>query len=685
MKSEAWAAALLIVFFLPAAAQQKAGTGLPDKYKKWLEEEVVYIITAKERDVFLKLQSDREREMFIEAFWKQRDPNPGAPRNEFREEHYRRLQYANENFGRSSSLPGWKTDRGRIHIILGPPQNIESYEDVMNVYPTQIWFYLGDPEIGLPTAFNVIFFKKEGMGNYILYSPVDDGPESLIAGALGGFQNEQAAYLALRKLEPNLAREALTLIPGERVSPGTISLASNMLISQIYSAPQRRVSDSYAEALLKYKDSVEVEYTANYIGCEAQAQVFRSEEGTFLVHFTVEPQKLSLDEFEGKYTANFDLNGRLTDAAGRTVYQFDRPFSVSLTPSELEGVRGTTLALQDMFPCLPGQYKFDLLIKNTVSKEFATYEVGLTVPSPSAAGPALGAPLLAYGLEPSLAPSGEEVPFRVAGKQAVSQAHKIFTRQDTLFVIAQAYGLPAAWGNEGRVRFSYDKDGKTVLIQARTLAEVRTGETIVEAQPLAAFSPGYYDLTIALLDPAGQPAQSQEAHFEVSLAPSLPRPRILAKVLQPENRADWDYVLGLQAINQGELEEGRVFMGKAYARNPKQAAFVLGYAQSLFFLKDYGRARDVLLPLLKEEDTPLDAYALLGRTTHALGQYGEAIGFYREYLTRAGTNLEIMNLIGTCQYQMGDKAAALATWRRSLAINPKQEQIQKLVDSLLKK
>lgn len=658
---------------------------LPERYRKWVEEEVPYIITPKEKDIYFKLSTDREREAFVEAFWKQRDPTPGTPENEFRTEHYRRLGYANQIYGRGSSKAGWRTDRGRIYIILGEPKTIETFDTINGVVPVEIWFYQTETDSGLLPAFNMIFYKRQGTGEYTLYSPVQDGPESLIADSMQSYSNDRAAYEALRQLAPNLAPQTLSLIPGEHVPAGTISLASNRLMQNIYESPQKKVDDAYAEALLKYKDSVEVEYTANYIGCEAQAQVLQSDAGPFVVHFSVEPQKLSLDEFEGKYTANFDLNGRLTDAAGRTVYQFDRPFSVSLTPSELEGVRGTTLALQDMFPCLPGQYKFDLLIKNTVSKEFATYEVGLTVPSPSAAGPALGVPLLAYGLEPSLAPSGEEIPFRVAGKQAVSQAHKIFTRQDTLFVIAQAYGLPAAWGNEGRVRFSFDKDGKTVLTQARTLAEVRTGETIVEAQPLAAFSPGYYDLTIALLDPAGQPAQSQEAHFEVSLAPSLPRPRILAKVLQPENRADWDYVLGLQAINQGELEEGRVFMEKAYARNPKQAAFVLGYAQSLFFLKDYGRARDVLLPLLKEEDAPPDAYALLGRTMHALGQYGEAIGYYREYLTRAGTNLEIMNLIGTCQYQMGDKAAALATWRRSLAINPKQEQIQKLVDSLLKK
>src|SRR4030065_2241488 len=88
------------------------------KQASWLAEEVVYIATEKEKSAFRRLETDRERDLFIEAFWKQRDPVPETPENEFREEHYRRIRYANANFGKGTSRPGWKTDRGRIHIIL---------------------------------------------------------------------------------------------------------------------------------------------------------------------------------------------------------------------------------------------------------------------------------------------------------------------------------------------------------------------------------------------------------------------------------------------------------------------------------------------------------------------------------------------------------------------------------------
>jgi hypothetical protein len=97
---------------------------LSQKYKDWLKI-VSYIILPQEKEIFLKLESDRDRDIFIEAFWKQRDPTPGTPENEFKEEHYRRFLYANEHFKRGTSREGWMTDMGRIYIILGPPNSIE--------------------------------------------------------------------------------------------------------------------------------------------------------------------------------------------------------------------------------------------------------------------------------------------------------------------------------------------------------------------------------------------------------------------------------------------------------------------------------------------------------------------------------------------------------------------------------
>src|SRR5271156_6738830 len=98
---------------------------LETPYKKWLNEEVGYIITDEERKAFKQLQTDDERQQFIEQFWLRRDPTPDTEENEYREEHYRRIAYANDRF--ASGIPGWKTDRGHIYILWGPPDEIESH------------------------------------------------------------------------------------------------------------------------------------------------------------------------------------------------------------------------------------------------------------------------------------------------------------------------------------------------------------------------------------------------------------------------------------------------------------------------------------------------------------------------------------------------------------------------------
>src|SRR5258707_8970086 len=121
-------------------------------YKKWLDEDVVYIISPEERSAFRQLSNDEERDNFIEAFWQRRDPTPDTPENEFKEDHYRRIAYANEHF--AAGIPGWKTDRGRMYIMYGPPDEIESHPSggtyerpieegggTTSTYPFEDWRY----------------------------------------------------------------------------------------------------------------------------------------------------------------------------------------------------------------------------------------------------------------------------------------------------------------------------------------------------------------------------------------------------------------------------------------------------------------------------------------------------------------------------------------------------------------
>ena len=143
---------------------------LSPKYKEWLNF-VSYIIAPIEKEILLKLATDRERDIFIEAFWKQRDPTEGTPQNEYKDEHIKRLQHANKYLGRGTSRPGWMTDMGRYYIILGPPNSIDRLDNTKGVWPTRIWYYFGDKRLGFPTYFALVFVKRGNAGEYKLYNP----------------------------------------------------------------------------------------------------------------------------------------------------------------------------------------------------------------------------------------------------------------------------------------------------------------------------------------------------------------------------------------------------------------------------------------------------------------------------------------------------------------------------------
>jgi GWxTD domain-containing protein len=666
---------------------------LPERYRRWLEEEVVYIITKRERDVFLQLGTDRERDIFVEAFWKHRDPTPGTPQNEAEEEHRRRLDYANKFYGRSVPQPGWKTDRGRIYILLGPPKNIEQYSNVNGVYPTEIWFYLGDPDLGLPTAFNVIFFKKDGVGDYILYSPTEHGPRSLIASSMGGYRdvtaaasamtNDQAAYKELMELEPNLARQTLSLIPGEASQPGYESMASTRLMATIATVPQKKVEADYADAILKYKDFIEVDYTANYIASDALVQVIRDATGASFVHYTIEPGRISAEEIGAKYEIRFQLNGRVSDAAGKTVYQFDKDFPLSLTADELEDVRAQSLSIQDAFPVVPGAYKFDVLLKNTLSKEFTG--AGTTIVVPGASGPpGLGALLLAYSAERSNAGPRERVPFKVGDTQILCQTRKTFGTGETLVLFYQPYGLTEELRSSGTLRTTFFREDQEHASRTRPLAEVPR-EGVIEAQSLKDFPPGYYQVRVDLLDGAGKELAQAKENFEISLAASIPRPRVMSKVVAAAGRDEVLFTTGVQLLNRGDLEAARAKLAEAHGLAPQRVDFAVAYAQALFRLKDFAGVKDALQPWARGEETPAEVPALLGFACQALDEFEPAAKYYTAYLVRFGANVDILNFLGTCYLRLGNKDEALKAWTKSLEVSPDQPKIKDLIESLKKK
>jgi GWxTD domain-containing protein len=674
---------LAIFVSLVFGQAKKSVKDLPDRFRKWITEEVVYIISPKERDVFLQLESDRQRDIFIEAFWKQRDPTPGTPENEFKKDHYRRIAYANQWFGRDSPAPGWRTDMGRIHIILGEPKTIDKFEALAQVFPMQIWFYEGMAKFGLPNAFNVVFYKKEGMGEYVLYTPVKDGPLRLLINYQGDELNYQAAYAELYSVEPTIANVSLSLIPGDSAGLSSPSIASDVLIlAKVPAAPFEGIKSDYAEKLLKYKDVIDVDYTANYIDSEAVVGVFEDRMGTSFVHFSIEPKRLTFDQVRSGYHTDLEINGKVADAQGATIYQFDRKVPVDITPDQMEKIKAKLFSYQDVFPLVPGRYKFDLMLKNTVSKEFSSVEADILVPEPKQLS--MTSPLLANRIDRESKYRGSVKPFLLGDIQFVPSPRNDFLPDDTLYVYFQLHGLPEAIKSRGIVEYAVLKDGQKVLTKTKPIKDSQGGTDFLEEFPLAGLTAAYYELKLSLRDQNGQEILGAQAQFYITPSPVLPRPWVLS--LPQPSPADPYYadVLGTQYLQKKDLGQAKSLIEQAYLKNPGNPKYVLDFCQALFLVKDYKGVKQASLPFLKGEQR-YDFLQLVGDASKALEEFTEAIAYYKDYLAHFGTNIVVLNSVGECYHKLGNVAEALVAWERSLQLNPNQADIASLVKSLKEK
>jgi len=677
---------LILLFFAsdPLLSQKKKSPAdLPPRYRQWLEEEVVYIITPREKDVFLQLETDREREIFINAFWKQRDPEPLTPENEYKTEHYRRIAYANEHFGKEGPGAGWRSAMGRIYILLGPPDQVERFENDAEIFPVVLWFYQGKTELGLPNYFCVAFFKRSGIGEYELYSPLKDGPQSLLIHYRGDPADYLSAYNKLYNINPTVAQVSMSLIPEEAGHLTSPSLASEVLVrKKIPEAPYNKVEDTYAEKLLAYKEIIEVDYTANYIPCDAYAKVIQDPSGIYFVHYLLEPKKLTFTQVGERYKANLEINGKVTDSAGRNIYQFERTVPIDFNQEQLNGIRDKLFSFQDIFPLLEGNYKLDVLIKNTVAKEFTSMEQNLTIPAPG--GLRLSPLILANRVIRDSEYQGRLKPFLFGKTQLVPSPRNDFTRQETLYLFLQVSGLTEELQSSGSLEFAILKEGENLVSRRRAIRDYPDPMNILEEFSLSSLPPAYYKIRVYLLDAAAKEILSEEEDFLISQLPRLSRPWLLSIPQPPPTDPQHANILGLQCFQKNELVRAKALLEKAYSQNPGSKKFALDYAQALFANKEYQRVREVLTPHLAGPDRP-DFLLLYAQSSQALGALEEAISFYKEYLAHFGANLNALNAIGECYYQLGNVQEALVAWEKSLELSPKQEKIKEMVESLRRK
>jgi len=679
-------------FLLPALAFSQIP--LSPKHKAWLENEVVYIITDKEKDVFLKLETEHDRGRFIEEFWKQRDPTPGTPRNEFQEEHYRRIDFANKTFGRGIPYQGWRTDCGRIYIMFGMPIDVQRIRGG-DVYPMEIWYYHGNPAYGQPSVFRLLFFQQGGGGEFKLYRPIFDGPKALVPYTFRTPQSEtmnssrgfpttwdamdrQAYSLLMESYGPDVAEATYSFVPGVR---DMNILHSQILLADIESAPKKKVNDAYAYDFLEHKATVEVSYSVRFIGNRSAVSVLQDPSDIFFLSYVIVPDNLSMDSYENKYLSDLKTTLRLSDPGGKTVFQQEKYIPIELRKEELKAVEKSSFQLYDAIPIIPGTYTFNLLLENTVSKEFTTIEKKVSIPE---GNPLWMSPLvLARKVTKESTSGGAYRAYKVGPLLIYPCLNNTFQAKDRLYLFSQIHGLDAELMNGGALRYSIIKNGLTVYSSRKNVRDYPAGRDFLEEFSMDKFSPGAYTIRVGLFDKAGREILSQRAEF-ILWDKAIPSTWVVAQANPPLDDPYYAYILGSEFLNKGDISSARTELGRAYEKKPDSVEYAVAFAKALLLYEEPGRAKDVLLPLGDKGIRNYDLYNSLGRAFQETDEPKEAIAYYQKALASDGNVVEVLNSLGECYLKIGDKEQALRAWKKSLEINPKQEHIKKLMDEIKK-
>jgi GWxTD domain-containing protein len=668
--------AMLLAAGLAAGADGPTPASLAPAYRQWLEE-VRYIMTRCEKDAFLQLQSDRERELFEQAFWLHRDPTPGTKENEFRDEHYRRLRDVEAAYGRARfAEPGWQTDRGKIHIILGPPQAVQHFDTYSTIRPLEVWHYQIEPRAGLPPAFNLIFFDPDNSGNFRLYSPIADGPRKLLTGYQGDPADDAGAYAKLDAIDSFLARTALSLIPGEEGQSGAPSMSSDFLLRNIDDAPRKLAEDRYARKFIEYQGRVDVDYALNYVLSRNLGQLFIKADGRAEFHYLVQLERLSVNQVDDAFTSQLEVTGTLTDRAGRTLYQYTKSYPIRLDERQIEAVRASGLAIADRLPVIPGEHKLSLLIKNSVSKEFTAYETTLSVPAP--AGPEfLTGPLLAYAAETSAI--AEQRPFTAGPIRFQIDPENRFCRNDRLTVFFQSGGTAAGaqlpW-NRATAVIQGEKGFRTSRSVDRSAcgADGNSGAIELSLQELPA---DFYQLTLSLSDAAGHLRLQSERRFTVAPLNTVPRPQVLAKTTTLAPEAADAYVLGTQYLNAAQPERAAPLLEKACHLAPQVREFALALARLCLARSQFARAEALLVGYTNDRQPDPQIESVLGAACLGSGKYSQAGDHFRRLITCQGPTTTALNALAACCMRLNDRAGAQRAWTDSLRLDPSQAAVQR--------
>ena len=350
-------------------------------YKKWLDNDVAYIITSEEKKAFKALATDEERENFIEQFWRRRDPNPDTEENEYREEYYERIAYANEHY--TSGIPGWKTDRGRVYIAWGKPDGIESHPSggsynrpsyegggSTTTYPFETWFYRHLDGIG--DGIEIEFVDPTGTGEYrIARNAHEKDALRMVPGA--GLTTSEQLGLSDK---------------GDRITGGGGSQAYYQREQDTMFRRMEIIAGLQRPPAVKFSDLQGIAggdsgvLDNNPLNFDLRVDFFRQSDDRVITTFTVQTNNkdLSFESVGGLEQASMNIFGRITAVSGKRSGIFEDSVTATATAAELADTRDRKSIYQKAIALTPGTYKVDVVVRDVKSGNRGIVNLGFAVP-----------------------------------------------------------------------------------------------------------------------------------------------------------------------------------------------------------------------------------------------------------------------------------------------------------------
>lgn len=494
---------------------------LKEAYKKWRNTDVAYIITKEEKRAFDALTTDEERENFIENFWRRRDPNPDTEENEYREEYYERIAYANEHY--TSGIPGWKTDRGRIYIAWGKPDSVESHPSggsydrpsyegggSTTTYPFEIWFYRHLDNVG--DGVEIEFVDPTGTGEYRIARNANEKDALLMVPGAGLTTAEQ---LGLSDKGDRISGVGQTTFGREQDSP----FRRMEIITNLQRPPQVKFSDLQSIAggdsgLLFDKDPLQFELRVDF---------FRQSDDRVIAAFTVQTdnKELTFDSVGGLPTAKMNIFGRITAVSGKRSGIFEDSVTASATAAELAEMKDRKSIYQKAVALTPGTYKVDVVVRDVNTGNRGIVNKGFTVPRYDEKKLSTSTMILASKMRST---NERDVGgmFVIGGAKVVPNLAGIYKQGQDVGVYLQVYNAgidqttlrPAV-----DVEYVLTKGGKEVLRQPEDwsgLSDSGQRLTLARLLPTQGLPLGEYELKILTKDRVGGQVIENKGNFTIT-------------------------------------------------------------------------------------------------------------------------------------------------------------------------